>query len=610
MYNVSRIIPGNNRNTYKMSKKRHLIFGLFLLSCGILFYAVKFYGPHWVETLYKNQSFSILNTIVHVKEVKSLDYYLGDVEVALWGPLKSIIAGLVFLCFCLVYLRGASAFSFGIAVFAYFLTTRFEVLSNPPLGEAITGPFSDAMWLVQNKLNYLGLLRQDTVMTGGPQIYPTSLYTLFLATLMYLIPSVTAFLVTMHILVFAMASTVVALLRKISLKIFNPPIAMLLAFLLLAIPLFQSMSELINLEMPSLFFAMVCIYYLTQKRMAAASMMALLSIFTKDPGIIACAAVFLFGLKIFVTEPKRQGRFKFLLLGIGVAAIAAVKSIVRSIILGEQKVYNMTCPGCGWHNISYSIWFWIYVATLVVLAYGLFRRRRRLEDETLLMFLTAGLWFLMFINFLTLAYRYQLLFLPFLVFCFGFALLLLIRNEKIIKWVLVFLVMFSFLCSHGLMYGNKRFVDCFPTHLERSLEYRNYLQLERILAKKVENRFSDWAIIAPFQTAQLLALPKLGYVTKPLDVTVYSMRATLGLKPYTGYKDLNLLKTLWIGFPHHGFEGIKFPYPIDPQDRIIEEIRVGHVEAVLFMGGIAIERMRLTVLYMLQKGYLKPNPIK
>ncbi|HOW36521.1 MAG TPA: hypothetical protein PL155_08930 [Candidatus Omnitrophota bacterium] len=593
-----------------MNKRKHLLFILLLAFCCIAFYAVKFYGPHWVETLYKNQSFSTLNTIVHVKENKNLDYYLGDVEIALLGPLKSVIAGLAFLCFCLVYLRGASTFWFGVAVFAYFLATRFEVLFNPPLGEAITGPFSDALWLVQNKLNYIGLLHQDTVATGGPQIYPTSLYTLFLATLMYAIPSVTAFLVVMHILVFAMASTVVALLRKISLKVFNPSVAMLLALFLLAIPLFQSMAELINLEMPSLFFAMVCVYYLTQQRMLAASIAALSSIFTKDPGIIACAAVFLFGLKIFITEPKRQGRFKFLAWGMIVVVITAVKSVVRSIIMGEQKVYNMVCPGCGWHNISYSIWFWIYIITLVILIVSFLRHRKSIDTETGLMFLMTGLWFMLFTNFLTLTYRYQLLFLPFLIFCIGFYFFTIIRNEKVFRGILVFLIMFSFVCSHGLMYGNKRFTDCFPTHLERSLEYRNYLKLEQILAKKVESRFSGWAIVAPFQTAQLLFLPKLGYVTKPLDVTVYSMRATLGLKPYTGYADLNILRTIWIGFPHHGFHGIKFPYPIDPNDRIVDKIRVGHIEAVLFMGGTAIEKMRLTVLYMLQKGYIKPNPIK
>lgn len=606
-----------------MNKRNHLIFCLIFILSWAAFFFIKFFGPTAIEILYKHPSFDILNKIVGITDVRPLDYYLGEIEIALLGPLKSMISGGIFLAFCLIYLRGATTFQFGLAVFIYFLTTRFEVLFNPPFGEGITGPFSDAIWLVQNKLDYIGLLHQDTVMTGGPQIYPTSLYTLILAILMTLIPSTTTFLTIMHILIFAMAATTIALLRKISLKAFGPEIANATVILLLSLPLYQSMSELINLEMPSLFFTMACAYFLTEKKIVAASLMALCSLFTKDPGIIACIAVAIVSSKLYFEEPLRQKRFEILWPVITVIVITTIKTIIRSIIIGEQKVYAMVCFLCGWQNLRISPWFWGYAVMLAMLCFQIFRwyqsERKAAPQNTLvtaffkeyfdvlIMFLMTGLWFLLFTNFLTLAYRYQLLLLPFIIFCISYSILQIVKSEKITVWVIIAATMFSFFCSHGFMYDNERFTDCVPTHLERSLEYRNFLKLERTLAKEIENNYSSKSIVAPFQTAQLLLIPKLGYVQKPLDVTVYGMRATLGLKPYVGLSDFDLLNTIWVGYPHHQLENIPFPYPIDPRDKVLKELQVGHIKVDIFMGGFAVEKMRRLV-ELWQRGLInKPH---
>src|SRR3989338_9656377 len=111
----------------------------------------------------------------------------------------------------------------------------------------------------------------------------------------------------------------------------------------------------------------------------------------------------------------------------------------------------------------------------------------------------------------------------------------------------------------------------------------------------MEENYSGYAIVAPFQTAQLLAIPQLGYVSKPFDVTIYGMRATLGLKPFTGLKDLDLRKTIFIGYPDQKNEKVDIPFPIDPQDRILKRLESGHLEADIFQGGFAIEKMRLIV---------------
>jgi hypothetical protein len=582
-----------------MTKKQDLIFAISFFLLGLIFCLLKTYSPQIIESLYQSKSFELLNKLSHSQGTQSLDYYQGETEIVLFGPLKSLISGFLFLIFSLFYLRNSSHFRFGLAVFIYFLLTRPEILLNPPFGEGITGPFSDAIWLLQHNLDYMGLLHQDTVMTGGPQIYPTALYPLFLAVLMKLIPSTTGFLVVMHLLIFAMAATIVSLLRRsVQNMIENKEFAILTAILLLFLPLFQSMSELINLEIPLLFFAMLTVYYLSKNNTAAACFCALGSLFVKDPGIITCGVVVVFSIKRFLKEQSTKNRWKIFGWNFVMMAIVIGKSVLRQILLGAQQRVYKPCVLCGWVMMKIEPWFWIYSLTLLIFLIQFIRKKDR-RDETMLMFTMAGFWYFMFTNFSTLAYRHQLLVLPFLVFCISYALHTLIKKKLFLEGFLTGCVFVALLSSHGWIYFGQRLTTFYPTHLERSLEYRNYLLLEKRLAKEMEQNFAERPIVSPFQTAQLLAIPELGYVNKKLDVTVYGMRATLGIKPYHGLKELN--NPIFVGFPHQVEHTPYFDFPIDKGDKIVEKLQVGHLEVDIFEGGAGIERMRLIIMELLSR---------
>lgn len=601
-----------------MNKKTNVPLALLFSVLILLFLGVKLYGPPLISSLYQNQSFATLNRLTGTQPapgvIPSLDYYVGEAEVVLLGPFKSLIAGLFFLIVSFLYLRRAPDWKFGAAVLVYFLLTRPEVLLFPPFGEGITGPFSDAVWLTQNKLNYIELLRQDTVMQGGPQIYPTALYPLFLAVLMKLIPSSTAFLIVMHTLVFAMSAAIIALLRRIMQKATgNPELALSAAVLLLSLPLYQSMSELINLEIPCLFFAMLAVHYLSEYKIGGAALSALASIFTKDPGILACGLVVLFGLKTIFIETQWKNRVGAIGWISGVLMIVAAKTVLREILLGQQTVYK-NCVLCGWVHMKIAPWFWIYLIALAVFINYILHWPRKSEHpgpirrikqfllthhDALLMFTMAGAWAFMFTNFSTMAYRHQLLALPFIIFCVVYALDILVKNKTARQRLLTAFILFGFLNSHGLIYARTRQSTYYPTHLERSLEYRNYLKLEQTLAKEIEKNFSDQQIVAPFQTAQLLALPELGYVHQKLDVTVYGMRETLGLRLYRGIKFLD--NPVFIGFPHQNNSFPNFSFPIDRRDVIAKKLEAGHLQVMIFYGGVGVESMWRVIEFLQKK---------
>ena len=72
-----------------------------------------------------------------------------------------MMSGLLLTAIVLVFLKNAKARAFGAMVFAYLVLTKIEVLFYPPYGDAIGGPFSEAIWLARHGFDYVELFHQD-----------------------------------------------------------------------------------------------------------------------------------------------------------------------------------------------------------------------------------------------------------------------------------------------------------------------------------------------------------------------------------------------------------------------------------------------------------------
>src|SRR3989338_4015186 len=118
-------------------QKKKLIFCVAVIIFLSVYFLIKTQGPAIVEAAYRGGDIDTLNKITHSSKTQSLDFYLGRMQEALWGPLTELISGMLFLGFCLVYLKASGARIFGLAVFLYLLITKFEVLFYPPYGDAI-----------------------------------------------------------------------------------------------------------------------------------------------------------------------------------------------------------------------------------------------------------------------------------------------------------------------------------------------------------------------------------------------------------------------------------------------------------------------------------------
>ena len=578
-----------------------IIFWFTVIVLFLLFVLTRTLGPRIIDGLYQEGAIELLNRLSGVRDEQSLDYYLGRMEDVLLGPLGVTFGAMAFILFSLRYLSQASMRVFGLAVFVYLLITKWEVLFFPPYGDAIGGPFAEAIWLARNSFDYVGLSHQPGYIQGGPKVYLFSLYPTFLAVLIKLIPAVPVFLVVNHLIVFSLAAGTLALFRSLLLKIFDPVVALLTSILFLSLPLFQSQAEAINMEMFCVFFAILSVYHLANRQFHWAGLTAVVSAFIKDYGTISCVVVFLLSLTARRTRHRNDPKNATILCwGLFALGGAILKIYLSFLVTYFHTPANVTHFFSGWKSLKQGFTLWLYISSMAILG-GQFVRRRLTQSKSgtvaesqsvvvSSMLITAGLWFLFFLNFFAVSPRYSLFLYPFLIFCVIFALTSVIKVRGVLEGGLIAGSLFSFLCSYGLVYkpiGNSNYVV-----LERSLEYRNDLKLNQRVVRELEEKFTRWTIGAPFLLAQMLKFKELGYVHRDLDVMIYGHNCTYGdMKTFLGLKDIDVKRTLWVA--QESPLPKEIVYPIDERDKIVKQMEWGNKKVTLFLGGVAIERMRI-----------------
>ncbi len=258
---------------------------LFFCVLTAIFFCSKYFTPAIITYLYEHFP-SALKQLTGTETILSLDFYLGRMKTLYFGPLNLLSSGIAFLIFCLLYLKKASLRIFWIAVFLFLLAKKYMILPLPPYGDSASGPFIEAIWLKRHAFNYLELAKQPGFVNGGPKVYLFSLYPTFEAVLMKYIPSTQIIFVINHLIVFFFGAGVIALFRSIASRIFGGTQGLLLSLLVLSMPLFHSQVEAINIEMPTLFFSVLSIYFVLDRKIFWAALMAIIATMIKGVAII------------------------------------------------------------------------------------------------------------------------------------------------------------------------------------------------------------------------------------------------------------------------------------------------------------------------------------
>lgn len=566
---------------------------LLLVIGWALYLIVKLVGPLLVVRLFDGNSWTLLNTLTTSHEQQTLDYYQGLMQDLVFGPIIQTLSFVLLALMLWRYCRNVSLKVFALIIFVFLLITKWEVLSFPPYGDAIGGPFAEALWLFEHNFDYVGLFHQPTFTVGGPRVYFFSIYPGFLALTLKVIPWTQAFLVFHHLLTFALTAGIIAMVRECGRKVFEPVLAMLLALILLALPLFQSQTEAINMEMPVTFFVVWAAYAFVHQRWAQGAALAAIAATVKGLGIIACgSAVVLICFGAWRMVGLRE-KLKSLAWAL-VPAITGIFIVSAKFIFHDTHVQQgMVQLDAGWPSLKKEFIFYLFLLALAIFVFHIVRLiiRKKPVDIFIpaIFFLFSAGWFMLFFNFYAVSPRYRVTLFPFLVFCAAYAIALVFQLKIVQRIVAVIVIVAACVCSYGGFYGGMSEND--HVLLERSLEYRNDLILNRRLIQAAQERYSDQLIVAPFTIAQALAIPQLGYVHKKLKVMMYGFGIKYGnIANYPGLKNLNLRRTVFVGVKVAPISE-DFSYPVGPHDFILEKIAVGNKEASFFRGGVAIESL-------------------
>ncbi|MFA5059710.1 MAG: hypothetical protein WC676_03700 [Candidatus Omnitrophota bacterium] len=586
-------------------KNKIILFSLSAFLFALCFF-FQFLTPQVVSWLYSHHHIELLNHITRTQDVQTLAFYIGQSEHFLSGPLSCLFGAWFLIVFFLSNPKRMTPQFFGISIFLFLLITKFPILFYPPYGgDAITGPFAEATWLARHNFDYQGLLQQPSYMGGGAKVYAVSIYPSFLALQMKLIADARWFLFVNHLIVFILAALILRLLYCVFLKLFRQEIAVLLSLAIFSLSLFQSQTEMINMEIPCLFLTVLSAYYLVQEKIKLASLAAIAAVVVKGFGVVACGAVGIITVVLFLFSPRYKFKWPVLLWGLsallsGIIIVLASKWIIGSGMVGAIKIFSFSL----WDDVMFRLFMGIFLLSILnILRIYLYEKKHKSLGSVLfsqenylagIFFVYAGMWYAVFMNFTSVIPRYFLLLAPFLFACIFYGFFIVIRSSKAQSIILVMLISILSFSAYGLL-EEEDASDYLYIELERSLEYRNVLKRDILLAREIENNFSSYAVGAPPIMGQILGVPELGYVQKKLDVMVYGISKYYdGIREFNGLKGLNLAQTVWIG-QEDGFSrsiADVFPFPVDPNDQVLKTIEYGDKSAVIFMGGIAIEKAR------------------
>jgi len=588
-----------------VKKKDTFFWIVFFLLTGIYF-LLKYFCANVTEGIFASGRLDFLNHISGVEENRSLDFYAGHLHDRIIGPALQVISAFLLTGFSLKYLTNSRKLIFGLAIFVYLVITKWEALSFPCYGEAGSSPIAEAIWLFRNSFDYPSLLNQPNFNVGGPKVYMFSLYPSYVAVFLKIIPSIKAFYVIYHLNMFAFGSVVISLFREMLNPAFGKKVGILGAILFLVLPLFQAMVELVNMEMMCLFFVILSMYFLSLKRIIAASILAVLAALAKGPGGIATATCFFVGVILFLFDEEQRFKFRNIIFGLISFIIGASKLYLLRTYVNVEQTPDRTIrmliglpniKGCNLILLFYSL---VVIATVFVFIKELtFRKKERMlfflrHYIVGVAFTVVTLWLVVYSNISVMGPRYKLIMSPFLLLCSIFCFMTFVKSKKLTEIALAVAIGMASLGSYGLYYKDKIKSSAYSfNNLERSLEYRNDLFLNMRLAKWIEDKYSAETIGAPFVIAQILAMPELGYVDEVLDVVIYGMHVFYGgIKNLGSIRSMELTKTLWVGFrSREVLPGIE--YPIDSKsDVIVKKMEVGDKEIFLFRGGVGIEIMR------------------
>ncbi len=432
---------------------------------------------------------------------------------------------------------------------------RFDVIDSPPYWDFGQGLWTEANYLAETNFDYQRLWYEEKRhWEGGADCYRTSILPTVVAVLMKIAPPPFA-QISYHLLTFACTSAILLLTYALLLPRGGAIAAGLACAALLTTPLFGVQVDMLGMEVPVTFFALLALWYVMNDRFRLAAVCGSAAFLMKATGLLVTATTVAYLLAHLLVR-NRTGDpdvRKRLVWGLGANTLALLFQAAL-VVAGGHIEYQTTpsnrsgapsllmakylCPDVILLAFAASI---VLAATILALLKqqdggiggGIQRPihfvRNALAQQPLMIWssilFVAVLFAVSRIIFLP---RYLVLILPFLYIGAGSVLFERRWLRRFTVCALAIITLFNLANSHGrfyppieTMFAEEYGVD--PTlvarsgaFLERSWEYLADHNSNVDACREIERQCQHDDIFAPTPLLHYLCFPRLGYVDRPL----------------------------------------------------------------------------------------------
>jgi len=412
-----------------------------------------------------------------------------------------------------------------VAAFLLFLLVNGCRILDPPYWDALTGVYSQGVWLKQHQFNYALLLKQPVYTSGGPRIDLFCVIAPLFGLLSIFLPPPGVFLI-IHLLEIACAAAAMTWLVMILKGSLAPSLAYVWALSAAANPIWSGQTAAIYLEIPAAAASSLSLYWLWKQRYLPAAAACLAGYFIKKSALLLGLTYVIFSFALLLRHLSGSGgriagydwRKHFLLL-----------PYPAMLLLGRWDPLYVTSI----HRdiLGYFVYFWVkarflYPTIAVQLlgvfglaVYGIVKRWNRILENNnggdfllVLGIYTAAFW-ASFVLYPMPLVRYMTSLVVPLTALFA---LLLSNHRRISLGVAGGILLFNLANQDG------RFLAPLPAHrmrsgheLERSREFLKDLDANRRICHYLETRCAGLPIVVKWPFTQMLAIPEFGYVKRP-----------------------------------------------------------------------------------------------
>lgn len=467
---------------------------------------------------------------------------------------------------------------------------RAEVVALPPYEDQAQGLWAEADYLVASGFDYYSLRFEEEHFfenNRGSRSYMISLLPTLLAMAMAVAPTTQAVIVGFHLVSFALAASILLLVVSVLSRVAPVWAAALVAVAIVTTPLVGVQVDMVGMELPLTLATLLAARAVFREQFVRAAAWSLVAFFMKATGLLVTLALGTYLLLAWFScwwlgdeSGRRRSRR-------GLVATAAVVLLqVAVIAVGDPVLLKRTgaalrpealSPRNAWFTSPDVVVLLAVTATVAALAAGVaVWRNLRMEAATdrgrarrarpvasgllsaiasvvrhapgpvfVAIALAAAVWAVGNVLFMP---RYLTWAVPLAYLLSGWLVLAVPRLRRMAAVLLVAVIGFNVLNAEGRFYPRLEVVLAEPfavaarfhpracVYSERSREYLADLRSTIDAMRRIEASASDQVIMAGSPYSYYLTRPRLGYVTRPLEVVEINYLGTA----LAGFRDAML----------------------------------------------------------------------